>query len=196
MPDPVSRAGPGYSDYQDLCCRQVPAPTDESGAQPTMPFTEEPGADTARAAANDGAGGASNGGSEVDGGHGASSADTSTPPAPSADAPWRPRVNGCTVVPDRGAVFDFYAACKRHDLEYQTCGVPRWEADERLHDAMLESCVHSPAPEACRARADVYYVGVRVAGGLAYAAGQAEACREAPLASWPEDERYPGEPAP
>ncbi|HOU94110.1 MAG TPA: phospholipase A2 [Polyangiaceae bacterium] len=196
MPDPVSRAAPSYSGYEDLCCREEPAPTAELSTPPTARAAEEPGTDAASPAADGGAGGAVNAGSEVDGGRGAGSADPSAPPAPSADGPWRPRVNGCTVVPDRGAAFDFYAACKRHDLDYQTCGLPRWEADERLHDAMLASCGDSPAPEACRARADVYYLGVRVGGALPYAAGQEAACREAPLASWPADERYPGEPAP
>ncbi len=196
MPDPVSRAAPSYSGYEDRCCREEPAPPAEPRVQPTAPTAEEPGADAASAAADGGAGGAGNADGETEGGRGASNSGPSAPPAPSADGPWLPRVNGCTVVPDRGASFDFYAACKRHDLDYQTCGVPRWEADERLHDAMLASCVDSPTPEACRARADVYYVGVRVAGGLPYAAGQEQACREAPLASWPEDERYPGEPEP
>ncbi len=203
MPDPVTRsvthAGASYSDYDDVTCREDPARPADPRAQPAAPTAEEPVTDAESSPEErgaGGAGGAGNAGNAAEGGRGASNAGPPARPAPGAVGPWLPRVNGCTVVPDRGAAFDFYTACKRHDLDYQTCGVPRWEADERLHDAMLESCADSPAPETCRARADVYYVGVRVGGGFAYAAGQEDACREAPLASWPLEVRYPGEPEP
>lgn len=203
MPDPVTRSvthtAASYSDHDDNPCREEPGHPAAPQAQLEAPTAEVPVTDAETSPEEGGAGGAGGAGnadSETAGGRGASNAGPPAPPERGAAGPWLPRVNGCTVVPDRGAAFDFYAACKRHDLDYQTCGVPRWEADERLHDAMLESCADSPAPEACRARADVYYVGVRVGGGLAYAKGQENACREAPLASWPLEERYPGEPEP
>lgn len=142
-----------------------------------------------------GAGGAGNAAQTGTGARGAAS-DGATPDAaienPMEPTLWRPRVNGCTVVPDAlPLVFEFYGPCKRHDLDYQTCGVPRATADAAFRENLHESCADSPLPALCHAAAETYFVGVRLLGPVPYVEGQSDACAHAPSETWDEHAEYP-----
>jgi hypothetical protein len=80
----------------------------------------------------------------------------------------------CTGVPDTlPGIFDFTAACERHDACY-AAGVDRLACDEAFRADLLASC-DAQHPEAfdvrrylCFALAELYYLGVRLFGGFAF----------------------------
>lgn len=88
--------------------------------------------------------------------------------------------NGCTAVPDSGDLFDFTEACNVHDLcyinqPYGDSSSARKQCDREFLDAMRSSC-NDMWPRrsdfferiGCKGVAGLYYVGVRIAGGLAW----------------------------
>jgi hypothetical protein len=114
--------------------------------------------------------GAGGGPSRAEGGtEGAPSATGATPRTDGAATPHRAEVNGCTCVPDL-----FPAACNDHDLDYQTCGMTKDEADAAFRARMLDSCGGGVAGALCELAANAYYLGVHLLGGAAYEAGQEE----------------------
>lgn len=62
---------------------------------------------------------------------------------------------GCTAVPD----LHFSECCRQHDLDYENMKISRKDADKRFLDCML-------ATRKLKSIAYVYYLGVRIFGGL------------------------------
>ena len=83
----------------------------------------------------------------------------------------------CTGVPDAvPGVFDFTAACIRHDACY-AAAADRLACDTAFRQAMIGACLaqHPVAYDArrytCLLFAELYYAGVRLFGGFFYPAG-------------------------
>ena len=81
----------------------------------------------------------------------------------------------CTGVPDAlPGVFDFTAACERHDTCY-SLGVDRLACDRAFRADLLAACA-TQHPDAlavgrllCAVFAELYYLGVTLFGGFAFA---------------------------
>ncbi|HVL27119.1 MAG TPA: phospholipase A2 [Acidimicrobiales bacterium] len=80
----------------------------------------------------------------------------------------------CTAVPDQLAgIFDFTDACVRHDICY-ALGADRLACDLAFRQDMVELChVQHPHPldlgrVVCLTFAELYFLGVRLFGGLAF----------------------------
>lgn len=103
--------------------------------------------------------------------------------APTAAGAQGSDVDGCTAVPDRGRTFDFSGPCDDHDRCYLDrphgdSADARRRCDVEFLAAMNEQCAVSwPdrsdawSRRSCKAVAWVYYVGVRLFGGLAWDSG-------------------------
>jgi hypothetical protein len=105
-----------------------------------------------------------------------------TGPAPAAPAPAAPAApaamfddgGACTAVPDQlPGIFDFTDACVRHDICY-ALGADRLACDLAFRQDMVELChVQHPHPldlgrVVCLTFAELYFLGVRLFGGLAF----------------------------
>ncbi len=110
-------------------------------------------------------------------GQGVAAAHTGPEPAtPSnmGEHPWP--TDGCSHVPDSGTAqsgavsgpFDFLHACAHHDGCYRLHDGTRLSCDNRFLDNMLASCEEIGSNVACRDRANVYYLGVRWFGHVAW----------------------------
>ncbi len=86
--------------------------------------------------------------------------------------------DGCSWVPDSGyhtikvngakvtGHYDFHHACVHHDGCYRNKWATRSTCDLWFRNDMYASCAALRSNSACYARADLYYRGVRVLGGL------------------------------
>jgi len=84
--------------------------------------------------------------------------------------------NGCTIVPDRPAGFNFLDACKRHDFGYANYKIQkrcsenqRGQIDENFKKDMYKECAKYSGWQAilgvrCRVNAEIYFKGVRAVG--------------------------------
>lgn len=91
--------------------------------------------------------------------------------------------NGCTVVPDSGATFDFGHACDHHDGCYGHNWSSRWTCDKWFLNDMYASCkavndTRIPL-DTCWKQALAYWYGVRSIGYSSYEYGQ-----DPPIARW------------
>ena len=80
----------------------------------------------------------------------------------------------CTGVPDAiPGIFDFTAACARHDACYRA-GLDRLACDEAFREDMLAACQtqhpdpFDPRRFVCFGFAELYFTGVRVFGDFAF----------------------------
>lgn len=83
--------------------------------------------------------------------------------------------NGCTIVPDSGAYFNFHAACDAHDYcyafkYYGDSYNGRLTCDQIFRDDMRAYCNSTYSwswwrRSICRGVANTYYTGVRTFGG-------------------------------
>lgn len=110
-------------------------------------------------------------------GQGTASAHTGSGPAtPSnmSEHPWS--TDGCSQVPDAGTAqsglikgpFDFHHACVHHDGCYRHHDGTRLSCDDRFLQNMIASCEEIRSNIACRDRANIYYLGVRWFGHVAW----------------------------
>jgi len=76
----------------------------------------------------------------------------------------------CTMVPDSPFGFSFGAICAIHDDNYgPNSTLSRYAADQMFHDGMRNACDTQYGGSAmCNLMADIYFVGVRLFGGLFY----------------------------
>lgn len=80
---------------------------------------------------------------------------------------------GCSGVPDNGLTFDFRAACRQHDIAYHFAPTARSTVDGRFLTDMGSDCARRGGwriwqQPYCYERAALYYLGVRLFGGLVY----------------------------
>jgi hypothetical protein len=71
------------------------------------------------------------------------------------------------IIPQGGYGVDFRPACQRHDDCYLTPGASRKACDLRFLADLRAICAASGNPRGCNRRARVYYVMVRLFGGVA-----------------------------
>ena len=76
------------------------------------------------------------------------------------------------VVPQGFMGADFRSACYRHDVCYQTSGMPRAYCDRRLYNEMSAACSRSAWPQGCRFVGGFMYGATRVFGSSGYLSGQ------------------------
>ncbi len=76
----------------------------------------------------------------------------------------------CTLVSDSPFGFSFGAICAVHDENYgPNSSVSRTAADEMFYNDMINTCYTQYDDSAlCNFMATVYYIGVRLFGGLFY----------------------------
>ena len=105
------------------------------------------------------------------------SAQQTTAAAPPILTSFDPDGEPCTGVPDAiPGVFDFTAACVRHDACYAGGG-DRLACDTAFRQAMIAAClaqhpgIHDARRYTCLAFAELYYVGVRLFGGFFFPGG-------------------------
>ncbi len=97
-----------------------------------------------------------------------------TPAPPSILTGLDPDGEPCTGVPDAiPGVFDFIAACIRHDACYAAAG-DRLACDTAFRQAMIAACltqrpdVYDARRHTCLVFAELYFAGVRLFGGFFY----------------------------
>lgn len=76
--------------------------------------------------------------------------------------------DGCTLVPDSGAHFDFHHACHHHDGCYHYHWSDRSTCDDWFLNDMFASCAELGHYPQCYARAELYYLGVRKFGQMSW----------------------------
>jgi hypothetical protein len=76
----------------------------------------------------------------------------------------------CTLAPDSPFGFSFGAICAIHDDNYgPNSTVSRPQADQIFHEGMRNVCDTQYGGSAlCHLMADVYFIGVRLFGGIFY----------------------------
>ncbi len=96
----------------------------------------------------------------------------------------RAPVNGCGSqgddgidVPDVWFGVSFTEACNWHDKCYGTKGLTQGYCDQGMWFKTMSACAGNPN---CISMANVYYLGVAIAGGKPYREGQQEACEREP----------------
>lgn len=76
----------------------------------------------------------------------------------------------CTMAPDAPFGFDFSGICAIHDDNYgPSSTVSRSEADRIFYESLQNACdTQYGGSWLCHMSADIYYIGVRLFGGLFY----------------------------
>ncbi|MCX7264729.1 MAG: hypothetical protein EBQ86_10895 [Betaproteobacteria bacterium] len=80
-------------------------------------------------------------------------------------------------IPDVFFGINLTQACISHDASYATCGVGQSFADDLFRTNIQSSCTEQGGNAlVCGLISNVYSLGVRIGGGSAYKAAQAQSC--------------------